>query len=432
MKIETFDAAIQPGQGGWSHVVFAKAEQPAVLFKAPRGTWDWSATSKLRIPVENPGDEPLPLMLRVESAADQSLRGSVTIAPHSAGDLTMWLEAPLPRSMGMVGGPPLMSDGREPNTWPVRATGGSVDASHVTSVRLATWRPPAPRPLTVGPLRVEPPSEADKTAYDGIVDGFGQYRPGSWPEKVNSVDTLRRRGEEEARQIAQWRAQAPKRDRFGGLLGSVAFRATGFFRTERSGDRWWLVTPEGNPFFSIGMDTVSPGEATYITGREFMFRDLPPRDGEFAAQWSQHDDRRGLLVQRGRAFDHGLAFDFFTANLERKFGADWRSRWRGETVARLEAWGFNTIGSWGDPGIWAMHRLPYTVQLSPEGEFARIGTGQDWWGPMADPFDPRFAEAADRMARNAAAKFRGDPYLLGYFVDNELSWGRSSGDPHAR
>jgi hypothetical protein len=66
------------------------------------------------------------------------------------------------------------------------------------------------------------------------------------------------------------------------------------------------------------------------------------------------------------------------------------------------------------------------VPLSPEGEYAKLSSGEDWWGPMPDPFDPRFAEAADRMARNAAARFAGDPWLIGYFVDNELSWGRST------
>jgi NitT/TauT family transport system substrate-binding protein len=49
---------------------------------------------------------------------------------------------------------------------------------------------------------------------------------------------------------------------------------------------------------------------------------------------------------------------------------------------------------------------------------------------MPDPFDPRFAAAVDEMARNAAARFRRDPWLVGYFVDNELSWGRGwSTDP---
>ena len=72
----------------------------------------------------------------------------------------------------------------------------------------------------------------------------------------------------------------------------------------------------------------------------------------------------------------------------------------------------------------ALHRAALARRGSPRSALA------DWWGPMPDPFDPRFAEAADKMARNAAARFRGDPWLIGYFVDNELSWGRgSSTDP---
>jgi Beta-galactosidase len=52
---------------------------------------------------------------------------------------------------------------------------------------------------------------------------------------------------------------------------------------------------------------------------------------------------------------------------------------------------------------------------------------------MPDVFDPRFAAAADRMAEHAAAQFRGDPFLIGYFVDNELGWGSgSSQDPAQR
>jgi len=424
--VETLNASIVSRDGQRLRVASATEGQPAVLFKPARGSWDWSATSKLFVPVENPGDEPLSLSLRIESAPGHSLSGSIAIASHSAGDLAIWLDAPLPRSMGMIGGPSLRAAGRGPNTLPVTATRGSVDASRVTAVRLGIGRRAAPQPLIVGPLRVTPPSDEDRAAYDGIVDRFGQFRPGSWPEKVGSVEMLRARGAEEAEELAKLRAQSPKRDRFGGLEGSRGFRPTGFFRTERRDGRWWLVTPDGNPFFSIGMDCVGTGGPTYIEGREFMFRDLPARDGELAAHWSERDDRRGLGAQRGLSFDHGHAFNFYTANLERKFGADWRSRWREEAMARLEAWGFNTIGNWSDPELKEMHRLPYTVPLSPEGQYAKVSAGEDLWGPMADPFDPRFAAAADQMARNAAARFRGDPYLIGYFVDNELSWGGGS------
>jgi len=284
--VETLNATIESRDGGRLRVVFGKGEQPALLFKPVQGAWNWSATSKLFIPVENPGDEPLDLTLHIESAAGRSLGGSTSIAPHSAGDLTIWIDAPLPRSMGMIGGPSLKAAGLSPNL-PVTATKGSINSAQVTSVRLGIWRPAAPQALTVGRLCVDSPSEVDKTAYDRIVDSFGQLSHGIWPEKVSSDEMLRARGAEEANQLAQRRDEPLKRDRFGGLEESGQFRATGFFRTERRDGRWWLVTPEGNPFFSIGMDTVVSDGATYIDGREFMFRDLPARDGELAAHWSE-------------------------------------------------------------------------------------------------------------------------------------------------
>ncbi|HYZ40731.1 MAG TPA: hypothetical protein VE687_08905, partial [Stellaceae bacterium] len=412
LVIETFDAVVESHDGERLRVVFENAGQPALWFKPAHGAWDWSATSKLIFPVENPGENPVTVLLRVDSVAGHSLLGRLAIAPHAAKDLAMQLNAPSPRAMGMIAGPPPLVTAQEHNIAPVTATEGSVDAAQVSSVRLGIPRPSAPQRLIIGPLRVEPPDAADKSAYLGIVDGFGQYRPATWPEKVSSVETLRARGAEEARERAEWLARLPARDRFGGLEGG-GFRATGFFHTEKRDGRWWLVTPDGNPFFSIGMDVVAPGGPTYVDGREFMFRDLPARDGELAAHWSEHDDRRGFGVQRGRGYDHGHAFDFFTANLERKFSAEWRARWREEAVERLTAWGFNTIGDWSDPELCAMRRLPYTVPLSPEGEFAKVTSDENLWGPMPDVFDPRFTTAIDAMARHAAARFRGDPYLIG-------------------
>jgi hypothetical protein len=416
--VETSHATTGSWEGQRLRVVFAAEDRPTLIFRPEAGAWDWSRTSRLVIPVDNPGDEALTLLLQVEDHMKRSLTGEVAIAPRTAGNLAISIGAPPPRSMGMIAGPSLAPAGLEPGTLPVTATDGAIDASEVTVVRLGLPRPSTPQTLLVEPPRVEP----DRTSYDGIVDGFGQFLPGKWPEKVSSAEMLRAKGTEEARTVAQWLAERPRRDRFGGLPEVGGFRATGFFRTEQRDGRWWLVTPEGNGFFSIGMDVIALAGETYIDGRESMFRDLPAPDGELAAHWSEHDDRGGLWPQPGRAFDHGRAFNFYTANLQRKFGPDWRELWREETVQRLEAWGFNTIGNWSEPDLWAMHRLPYTVPLWLEGEF--------WWGGMPDPFDPRFAAAADTTARNAAAQFRGDPWLIGYFVDNELSWRRgSSTDP---
>ena len=415
--VETLHATIESKEGQRLRVVFASEDRPAITFKPKGGAWDWSRESRLVIPVENPSDQALTLQLRVEDPK-RWLTGQAAIAPRSSGNLAISISAPPPVSMGMIAGPSLAPAGLDPDTLPVTATEGSIDATAVTLVRLGMLRPSSPRPLLVGPLRVEP----DCSSYDGIVDGFGQFLPGDWPEKVSSLEMLRAKGAEEERALAPWLADLPRRDRFGGLLDTGGFRATGFFRTEQRNGRWWLVTPEGNAFFSIGMDVTAPAGETYVDGREFMFRDLPAPNGELAAHWSEHDDRGGLWPRRDRMFDHGHAFNFYTANLQRKFGPDWRARWREEAARRLEAWGFNTIGNWGEPNLWTMHSLPYTVPLWLDGEF--------WWGGIPDPFDPRFAEAADDMARNAAARFGRDPWLVGYFVDNELAWGRGwSADP---
>ena len=45
-------------------------------------------------------------------------------------------------------------------------------------------------------------------------------------------------------------------DRFGGWQQLTGTK-TGFFHTQQIDGRWWLVTPDGNAFFSKGVDNVS-------------------------------------------------------------------------------------------------------------------------------------------------------------------------------
>ncbi|MBP5636407.1 MAG: hypothetical protein J6X25_02675, partial [Bacteroidales bacterium] len=39
----------------------------------------------------------------------------------------------------------------------------------------------------------------------------------------------------------------PATDQYGGWK-DVTYEATGFFRTQKVGDRWWMVDPEGHPY----------------------------------------------------------------------------------------------------------------------------------------------------------------------------------------
>src|SRR5260370_41962543 len=92
--LETSNAVIEARDGAGLRVVFAAEGQPALLFKATDGVWDWRHTSKLVIPVENPGGEPVTLPRRIGDEENRSMTGKISIAPGGAGGRTLWPHPP--------------------------------------------------------------------------------------------------------------------------------------------------------------------------------------------------------------------------------------------------------------------------------------------------------------------------------------------------
>ena len=115
--VETSNAVVVSRDGERLRLRFAAEGQPALLFKPPGGAWDWRETSKIVIPVENPDGEPATLLVRIADEANRVLNGKASVAPASAGDLALWIDAPAPRSMGMIAGPSrTAADGQGPLT----------------------------------------------------------------------------------------------------------------------------------------------------------------------------------------------------------------------------------------------------------------------------------------------------------------------------
>jgi len=162
-------------------------------------------------------------------------------------------------------------------------------------------------------------------------------------------------------------------DRFGGWK-AIYLGGTGFFRTHHDGRRWWLVTPEGHAFLSIGVCSVHPfGDAIRGTGHR-------P----------------------------------YHANVLAKHGSV--QNWARSTRDRLVRWGFNTLACWSSGDV---QNMPRTVGLSFSS-----GVGGDWLrGGMPDYFSPAFIENAAKVATECGDR-RDDPWLIGYFLDNELAWDR--------
>jgi hypothetical protein len=129
----------------------------------------------------------------------------------------------------------------------------------------------------------------------------------------------------------------------------------------------WLKTPCGDRFYSVGINVVNGG---------YPWRE---KDGKVWYSW--------------KAFDPSLAV------------------WLERTKQRLAEWGFNTAGGWSLPP--AELRMPTIINLEL-GRRARF----HWF----DPFSPAAERSLMAMAPQLVAPYRGSPYRVGYFSDNEVGW----------
>jgi hypothetical protein len=396
--------------------VFQPAPQPTVTLAPASGSWDWSVANAMRLRVQNGMPWMVTLVVEVDDTKQGRLRATVGIPAGPPQTLVLPLAATSPRAFGMQVGPPMPFVDAGKLLLVATAVEGQVDIHHVASVRLSMPAPTAAQTLLFGAFGSFAGDDGLRLAYTHIVDTYGQYTRATWPEKIATAEALKAKA-------APASPVADGLDRFGGRKDLAASKPSGWFRTEKRDGRWWLVTPEGHAFFSLGINAVvADGGRTYVQGREYMFENLPATDGPFAAFYGQADSRSDQGSQRDNGLNHGRWFDFYAANLDRAYGKDWAAQWRLRTLDRMSTWSFNTLGNWSDPALARAGRIAYTVPVIISGDYNTVGTGYDYWGRMPDPFDPRFVQAARKAVGLATKGVRDDPWLLGYFADNELAW----------
>ena len=417
-------------------ITFNPAAEPSLVLSPQTGAWDWSQSSAMSLRIQSAMDWALTLYVTVQSADGKTLRSRIDLPAGPAQTLLVPLQANSPLSQGMKAGPPMpiTVDGQR-----VLLAGsfGEIDRSQVVSVTLSMQKPNAAQSILLERFGVQDSEPVIKAVYSELVDAYGQSTRARWPEKVGSDEQLKAAAAKEQQQLQGWLATRDKSalDKFGGWNKGPAFDASGFFRTEKRDGRWYLVTPEGHPFYSLGVNTVAPDNSqTYVSGREWMFAALPKAGEPFDRYYGSGDNRTGNGAGEGRSFGAGRWYDFYGANLQRTYGGEGfdQKRWASHTLDRLQAWGFNTLGNWSDEDLARADRVPYTLPLSIVGDYASISTGTDWWGGMPDPFDPRFAMATERAVAIAARDHRDDPWLIGFFADNELAWAGPGDDAKSR
>ncbi|MDP8223312.1 MAG: hypothetical protein P9L99_08135 [Candidatus Lernaella stagnicola] len=157
------------------------------------------------------------------------------------------------------------------------------------------------------------------------------------------------------------------------LLFSVVTGAAAdsYFTVGQEDGRWWLFDPDGERFFSTGINALSPnGHYCPVTGT-----------------YPYHDSIIAL------------------------YGSE--DAWADVVRSRLADWNFNTLGAWCTEGIF------------PEIPFAPVlyVSGADWLtGYVPDYWSQEFYDHVDESTQSCLNEAE-NPLLIGYFLDNEMRWG---------
>lgn len=173
---------------------------------------------------------------------------------------------------------------------------------------------------------------------------------------------------------------------FGSDMDAPKREASGFFRIERSGNRWWMIDPQGY----------------------------------------RHIQQVVVGVRMGTSERNRQA-------LKNRFGTE--DKWIDETAQLLHSLGFSGAGSWSNEEVLAKYNATHREVLTRSiilnfmsGYGKKRGGTYQLAGNTGYPnqcifvFDPEFAVYCDQEARKLADN-RDDRNIIGYFSDNELPLG---------
>jgi hypothetical protein len=276
--------------------------------------------------------------------------------------------------------------------------------------------------LRITNIRAEPgikyyTSEELADDFFPFVDEFGQFSHSEWEEKIYSMEELRNSNSVEDNDLQIYPGPEDW-NKYGGWADGPQLEATGNFRTEKYMGKWWLIDPEGKLFWSHGIDEISANNTTPVTGREHYFTTLPSRD-EYPDSYSDRNTAPFGYYNGKRA----TLFNISMYNLMRKYGESWQDKYIDRTHRRLRSWGMNTMGAWTSETMYLKQCTPYTVVLHSRGR--TIEGSEGYWSRFPDPFDEDWRKnISDRMMLEKG-KSATDTFCIGYFIDNELTWGNN-------
>jgi len=377
-----------------------------------------SAYATVGLRLKNTGTNPVTICCRVDNPGADGTRHCVTASLTLSPGQTNTLRVKLPHEAGSTLNGKLFGM----RGYPVAGGSDILDLKNITQLVIFVRHPTEDHSFEVAEISAggnyTPPTAwvTDAQPFFPFIDTFGQYKHKDWPGKVHSLAELQQRRTAEALDLTTHSGPSGW-DKFGGWASGPQLKATGFFRTEKVEGKWWLVNPAGHLFWSHGVDSVRMLDTTPIEERETWFEDFPSDRAETREFLAKGFALKGHY--EGRTVK---SFSFNGANLKRKYGEHWRQDYAATVHQRLRSWGLNTIANWSDSSIYGLRRTPYTDNIGSSG-VKMIEGSKGYWGKFPDVFDAGFATAMRRAMESKTNSSANDPWCIGYFSDNEMSWG---------
>ncbi|MGN0847233.1 MAG: hypothetical protein ACI4RA_07605 [Kiritimatiellia bacterium] len=179
------------------------------------------------------------------------------------------------------------------------------------------------------------------------------------------------------------------------FVPGVTGERTGFIHMEEKDGRWWAIDPLGRGFFLAGIQS-----ANYSGVRDFLTQRL-----------------------------------FYAENNRRRYGT--RAAWERDCIDKLTGWGFNMLGHGCERalehrGLVHARQLAMTQRLCQnpkEPDLAICLETTPACSAFPNVFHPNFEAHCRAFAQTHCAPSKDDPWVAGWFIDNELAWW---GDREAR
>ncbi|WP_010520394.1 hypothetical protein [Aquimarina agarivorans] len=398
LKVSTNSNIIKPG---------------LVIHKPKSATWDLNGYYQVKADVTNIGDEEMQVEFYVGNDPDELIKWYCSdyadLKPNESKTITVnlawsdWIHQPQLDIVGMRGTPGKLK----------------TDIDAIDQISFYSRYAKVPNQFTVNNVRAVGKLKVKDTAnFFPFIDQYGQYIHKDWKGKTHTDEELKKSAEKEYAALNA-NPEPKNRNKYGGWTKGPKLKATGFFRTEKHDGKWWMVDPEGYLFWSNGVNCVSSDAVfTGIEHREKYFTELPAKNGPYGQFYTVSNHSTHGFYHDKTPYD---TYNFYQANLYRKYGDNWLEKFRELSHKRMRSWGLNTIGFVSDNGALAKKKTPYVGSIWIN-DTPKIEGSVGFWGKFHDVFDPKFKKAVKSSV--ASQKYgAGDPWCIGYFIDNEMAWG---------